>query len=264
MKNKRTTNKRRVVASVLSLLMVMQQSATYQAMAESTITNVDGVGLSKDNGVYNITPDMVDGDVGFRKFDQFKLEPGDVANFIFKMYNRYADGNAADTNYMVSQYKDINTFIAAVNNGSVNINGIVNALTALPNGATGFANENGTFKPDSHLVFVAPGGVVVGASGVLNVGSLSAYTPTQSAYNAFASDIQSARMFESRDNYHTETITTGPYAGAEAQVWGYYGAEGSKSWNPSTLAAATNPNAVVSIADGGKVMAAGNLTVNAG
>ena len=200
MKNKRTTDKRRVVASVLSLLMVMQQSAAYQALA-ATITNTSGVPLKSDNGVFNITPDMVNqaAKTGFRKFGQFKLERGEIANFIFKMYNRsLSDDGQGNISERVDTH-DIDTFIAAVNSGKVDINGIVNALNALPNGATGTGTEAGSFKPDSHLVFVAPGGVVVGSSGVLNVGSFSAVTPTQSAYDAFAANITEAEMFTPRD-----------------------------------------------------------------
>ena len=166
MKHKKTTNKRRVVASVLSLLMVMQQSALLQAMAATSITNANGQALSADNGMYNITPDMVNKNarLGFRKFGQFTLDKGDVANFIFKWYNsqlaQNPDYNGSNSPFVINtDTQDIDTFIAAVNSGQVNINGIINALSTLPSGAVGIP-ENGLMKSNSHLVFVAPGGVV--------------------------------------------------------------------------------------------------------
>ena len=150
MKKTNKTSKRRVIASVLSLLMVLQQSATYQAAA-SVITNVNDIPLKKDDGVFNITPDMVNKatKTGFRKFNNFQLDKGDVANFIFRMYNTRAQNYSADksgntTNPYVETITDIDTFIAAVNSGKVKIDGIVNALTALPNRAHASGTEAGT------------------------------------------------------------------------------------------------------------------------
>ena len=70
-------------------------------------------------------------------------------------------------------------FIALVNKG-VNINGIVNALQS----------AGGALKSDGNLMFIAPGGMVVGASGVLNVGNLSVVTPTKNSYDALTNYLQ--------------------------------------------------------------------------
>ena len=166
-------NKRRVVASVLSLLMVMQQSATYQAVA-TTITDINGNALGQIGGQYQITPDMVNEakGVGFRKFQDFNLSKGDVANFLFTYYNQGSwvnDGNS----YHDYKTGSIDTFVAAVKN-QVNINGIVNTLNDIGGNVGG------------NLVFVSPKGVVVGASGVLNVGSLTVMTPTEGTFNNLA------------------------------------------------------------------------------
>ena len=69
------------------------------AFAVSDITGVTG-----NNGIYNITPEKVNSDVGYRKYDNFTLGEGDIANLIYK--------------YGTS--KDIETFVNLVQNG-VNI-----------------------------------------------------------------------------------------------------------------------------------------------
>ena len=76
----------------------------------------------------------------------------------------------------------LNTFISLVN-GQVNINGIVNALQQV----------GGGLKNDGNMIFISPQGMVVGASGVLNVGSLSVITPTQSNYDTLKKYVEFAR-----------------------------------------------------------------------
>ena len=44
--------------------------------------------------------------------------------------------------------------------------------------------QNGNFY-NGHAIFVSPNGMVVGASGVLNVGSLSVLTPGQAKFKEF-------------------------------------------------------------------------------
>ncbi len=110
-------------------------------------TNITGV--SGNNGVYNIDAAKVSGNTGFRQYTDFTLDNGDVANLKF------------DQGY--------NKFVNMVDN-QVNINGIVNTVKS-------DAFYNG------HAIFVSPNGIVVGASGVLNVGSLTMATPTLGKYN---------------------------------------------------------------------------------
>lgn len=126
------------------------------AFAATDITGVNG-----NNGVFNITPDKLNGEVGYRKYDNFNLSAGDIANLIYKY------GNS----------RDINTFINLVQNG-VKIDGILNTM------------RDGNFY-NGQAVFITPGGMTVGASGVLNVGSLSVITPTNDAYNSLKSEYAS-------------------------------------------------------------------------
>ena len=112
-------------------------------------TNITGV--EGNNGVYNIEGQKFSGSTQFRQYNNFELSKGDVANLIYR--NGY------------------NKFVNLVNS-QININGIVNTM------------QNNNFY-NGHAIFVSPLGMVVGASGVLNVGSLSVLTPTQSKYNSF-------------------------------------------------------------------------------
>lgn len=144
----KSINNRKMVATALVISFLVQQSFMTSALA-SDISGVTG-----NNGVYNINPTDVIGGMGFRKYENFTLSKGDIANLIFK----YGKDN-------VSQ------FVNLVDN-TININGLVNTV------------RDGKFY-NGHAVFISPNGMVVGESGVLNVGSLSVYTPTQSSYNAF-------------------------------------------------------------------------------
>jgi hypothetical protein len=150
--------KRKVVASALTFCFFLQQSFCLQVLA----TNITGTGVTQNGNTYNITPDGTNGDIGFRKGSNFELSKGDVANFMF---------------YDDIQGKDISTFLNLIDN-QVNINGIVNAL-----------NKNGGLDSNGHVVFISPKGMVVGSSGVLNVGSLSVYTPDTTAYEKYKSNV---------------------------------------------------------------------------
>lgn len=128
--------------------------------AVAAILSVTGVNASNISGITNggsgsfdILPDHVNGDVGYKQYDQFELSKGDIANLIYKYGIR-----------------DIETFINLVD-GQVKIDGILNTM------------RDGNFY-NGHAIFVSPNGMVVGASGVLNVGSLSVITPTDDKYNA--------------------------------------------------------------------------------
>ncbi|MBQ9271030.1 MAG: hypothetical protein IJ218_02030, partial [Alphaproteobacteria bacterium] len=115
----------------------------------TTITGVTG-----NNGVYDIPADKISGETGFRQYEKFELSDGDIANLQFKK----------DT-------KEYSKFVNLVDN-KVDINGIVNTVK-------GDAFYNG------HAIFVSPKGIVVGASGVLNVGSLTMMAPSENAYKSF-------------------------------------------------------------------------------
>lgn len=118
-------------------------------------SNISGV--TPTGNTYNINPAQQHGSVGYRAYENFQLTNGDIANLIFK-YGA----------------KDVETFINLVNN-QANINGILNTM------------RDGKFY-NGHAVFISPKGLVVGSSGVLNVGSLSAITPSSSKYNSLLDD----------------------------------------------------------------------------
>ena len=123
------------------------------AFAVSDITGVTGVAGNGTSGSFDITPEKVNTNVGYRKYDNFTLGEGDIANLIYK--------------YGTS--KEIETFVNLVQNG-VNINGILNTM------------RDGNFY-NGRAIFISPNGLTVGASGVLNVGSLSVMTPTTTEYD---------------------------------------------------------------------------------
>ena len=141
-------NKRKLVASLLTVCFLAHQTMALNVMA-STIT-----GVQNNNGVFNITPGAVNGTTGFRQYKDFNLSEGDIANLIFK-YGA----------------KNLERFVNLVDN-QININGIVNSM------------RDGNFY-NGQAVFVSPNGMVVGASGVLNVGSLAVYTPNSDDFKNY-------------------------------------------------------------------------------
>lgn len=155
-----TSKKRRIVVSLLSLSMMAQQTFVPMAVVASNITgagSVHGDNITtgaNGNTIFDLAPSAHNGDIGYRQYKNFNLSEGDIANLIFK----YGSEN-------------VSKFVNFVDN-TVNINGIVNTM------------RDGNFY-DGKAVFISPNGVVVGASGVLNVGSLSVLTPSQEQYTKF-------------------------------------------------------------------------------
>ncbi len=141
-------NKGRIAVSVLAVCLLATQSLQANA--------TDITGVTGNNGIYNINPTDQHNGVGFRQYNNFNLSEGDIANLIFK----YGTEN-------------VSKFVNLVDN-QVNINGIVNSM------------RDGKFY-NGQAIFISPKGLVVGASGVINVGSLSVLTPTQSDYDKFKS-----------------------------------------------------------------------------
>lgn len=133
-------------------------AAIAAVMSVSCVNATDITGITGNNGIYNINPEKVNGEVGYRKYNNFDLSAGDIANLIYK------SGSS----------RDIETFINLVNSG-VNINGILNTV------------RDGNFY-NGRAVFITPGGMTIGGSGVLNVGSLAVATPTSPAYNKLTSE----------------------------------------------------------------------------
>lgn len=156
-------SKRNLVISVLGSALLIQAGYNNEVFG----TEITGVSKNNTTGAFDIRPDAFNGSTGFRKYEKFELTKGDVANFIFQYLKN--DGKTTG---------DISKFVNLVD-GQANINGIVNALDSV----------GGALKTDGHLIFVTPQGLVVGSSGVLNVGSLSVLTPTADAYQALKKNI---------------------------------------------------------------------------
>ena len=145
-------NLKKFIAAILTFLFVMQQTMVLPALAESNISGVTNGG----SGSFDIRPDINHGDMGFKHYNKFELGQGDVANLIFALKN----GDIS-----------VDKFVNLVDNRII-INGVLNGV--LKNGDIG-----------GHAIFVSPSGMVVGASGVLNVGSLTAIAPTTNSYINF-------------------------------------------------------------------------------
>ncbi len=124
------------------------------AIVPYSVLASDITGIIPKNGVYDITADKISGETGFRQYENFKLTQGDIANLQF-----------------IKDSAEYSKFINLVDN-QVNINGILNTM-------------KGNNFYNGHAIFVSPSGMVIGSSGVLNVGSFSAITPSQSTYNIF-------------------------------------------------------------------------------
>lgn len=151
-------DRRKVVASLLTFCFLMHQTLCLQVLA-SNISGIDGKPNAGGSGnVFDIDPSAINGNIGFRKYHDFVLSEGDIANLIFK----YGAAN-------------VEKFVNLVDN-TINIQGIVNSM------------RDGSFY-DGHAVFISPNGMVVGASGVINVGSLSVITPTQESFDKMKGDI---------------------------------------------------------------------------
>ena len=140
---------------------MVQQTMGLSVFAASTISGVTNGG----SGSFNIDPITKNNGTGFRHYQDFNLGQGDVANLNFA---------------------DINTFVNMVDNQVV-INGIVNSVRG-----NGFYNGK--------AVFISPNGMVVGASGVLNVGSLGVYAPNSVDYKLLKDNPSAATLAEATEN----------------------------------------------------------------
>ena len=265
--------KRNIAIAAIATLFLGQQVVT-----ASTITDASGhalPGTSNGTGTtYNIAPDAFKDGVGYRKFQDMNLSQGDIMNFIFRYLQSGmgADGNTPVTS---DNFVNVDKFVNFVKN-QISINGVVNALKQV----------GGDLKQNGQLVFISPNGMVVGASGVLNVGSLSVVTPTQSEFNSIYNS-------EALPNKHTYVEDpTSPYYGqytytnsiqlpngSLATATGYssvypqatelssplvtFGANGQVLKADGTTYT-TNSAAKVQIDNGGGIAARGNVNIQAG
>ena len=129
-------------------------------LAASVITRPGGTELKPTNGRFDITAQKVQDGTGINRFDQFKLDKGNIANLHF---STQVGGGEADR------------LLNFVNTG-IEVNGTVNAL------------KNGKIGGD--LYFISPGGMVVGSTGVINAGSLTVAVPTEERFDEWITAVE--------------------------------------------------------------------------
>lgn len=254
---KKKINLNKFIALTLSFLFIMQQSLVYQVLA-SNITNGDGSVIAPNGGdhIWNVRPDAVNGATGFKQFGEINLSQGDILNFIYSYITQSQSGTGNDLT-LTDKHGTIDTFVALVNNG-VNIQGIVNALQSV----------NGNLKNDGNLMFISPGGMIVGASGVLNVGNLSVVTPTTDSYGALTKNLNlpQKQQFYIND-YHVSYDASNPEGTSVIVPDGYDMSKTTavhidKTFNPSTIIAGNEAGNVINI--DGAVIARGNVDLQGG
>lgn len=258
-------NGKKIIAFTLCTLFVLQQSLTYQVLA-STITNADGSAIGKDSqtGNFEIRPDAINGSTGFKQFNDFKLDKGDIANFIYQWTQWNQSINADGTIKHTYKTGDITTFVNLINNQAV-INGIVNAVTK--------PGSNGALASNSNLVFIAPNGLVVGSSGVLNVGSLSVITPTATDYEALSRRLNlpksPVRPINEGKVINAVYDSNGKLISGDIQPISYWtdrvqAQETNVTFDPATLAGGNETNNIIRVDAGGKILSRGNVELKGG
>ncbi len=110
--------------------------------------------IAEHNGVFSIMADYRSGDNAVNQFSKFSLDQYHIANLYFK--------KAGDT----GEAKRLFNFV----DGRIDVNGTINAIRS--------------GKVGGDLYFLSKDGMVVGADGVINAGSINIMTPTESAYNS--------------------------------------------------------------------------------
>ena len=159
---KRRAEKRSLTQKILASLTafgVMTGPWFTQLAAANAIEKADAskAGTITTNGaVTNVLADSVHGDNAVNTFKHFSLDQGHIANLYF---GTTTAGGA----------KNLINFV----NEAISINGTVNAVRAN--------------KVGGNLYFVSVDGMTVGASGVVNAGSIHVITPTKGGYTALQS-----------------------------------------------------------------------------
>ena len=146
----------KILRTVMTVGFAMSSFMAQDAEAAGNgIVRVDGTTNLMQNGVANIYAEQVSGQVGLNRFQYFDVSNGQTANLYFNQ--------AGSTNY-------VNTLVNTVQN-RIDIGGTVNAI-----------RNN---KISGNLYFLSPQGMVIGAGGVVNAGSLTVLTPTQEVFSQY-------------------------------------------------------------------------------
>ena len=139
----RTADRLKILSSVLAAGFVVLPFFCGEAFAAGSIVRVDSDKNLMQSGRADIYAESVHGDVGLNRFQEFKVGNQELANLYFR------------------KEKDSTAFNTLVNTvaSRIDINGTVNAI-----------RDN---KVGGNLYFLSKDGMVVGANGVVNAGSLT-------------------------------------------------------------------------------------------
>ena len=152
----RTADRLKILSSVLAAGFVVLPFFCGEAFAAGSIVRVDSDKNLMQSGRADIYAESVHGDVGLNRFQEFKVGNQELANLYFQQSK---DGAA------------LNTLVNTVES-RIDINGTVNAI-----------RDN---KVGGNLYFLSKDGMVVGANGVVNAGSLTVLAAENSFKNAEA------------------------------------------------------------------------------
>ena len=228
-----------IVPLLFCSVLVLQQMLSNSAFAASTITDGSGNPIAKDpidsaavgKDVFYLRPEAFNGKYGFRQFKDFNIAEGDVVNFLYRALQLDTEGGTAN-----HRYSDIDTFVNFINNANgATIHGIINTMYEL--GETSMHSGN--------LVFISPNGVMVGSTGVLNVGSLQIYTPSQTAFDAMRTGLP--------DHETNTTFSDGTTTALAQNV--------TNTFDPSNSALYTGSGAITI---NGRVASRGGISLNGG
>ena len=178
----RRAEKRSLTQKILASLTavgVMAGPWFTQLAAANAIEKADAskAGTITTNGaVTNVLADSVHGDNAVNTFKHFSLDQGHIANLYF---GTTTAGGA----------KNLINFV----NEAISINGTVNAVRAN--------------KVGGNLYFVSVDGMTVGASGVVNAGSIHVITPTKGGYGMLRDN--------SYDGHYTDAL---PFSSGETAI----------------------------------------------
>lgn len=139
----RTADRLKILSSVLAAGFVVLPFFCGEAFAAGSIVRVDSDKNLMQSGRADIYAESVHGDVGLNRFQEFKVGNQELANLYFRQ-----EKNSTALNTLV------NTVASRID-----INGTVNAI-----------RDN---KVGGNLYFLSKDGMVVGANGVVNAGSLT-------------------------------------------------------------------------------------------
>ncbi|MCL2144547.1 MAG: leukotoxin LktA family filamentous adhesin [Endomicrobia bacterium] len=132
---------KKIISWVVAAAFLCSQTGFAQVVSDKSFTAVTNV----DANTQQVTTTLQSGNTGFNSFSKFNVDAGKTVNLIM-------DG--------------MNNLVNLINDSAASqINGIVNAL------------RNG--KIGGNVFFLNPNGIIIGASGIVNVGSLTLAVPSQ-------------------------------------------------------------------------------------